>query len=232
MEPRKSSLLYDVAGLFLPRCCAGCNQALMAHEHCLCGDCVEDLPRLRAHDDPANKVELVFRGRVQLRAASAFLQFTKDGMVQHLLHRLKYKGEREVGMELGRRMAEEVMQSPRFADVDVLIAVPLHRKKEKLRGYNQAQVLVDGMHEAWPLPRRETGLLRMVHTSTQTRRGRLARWGNVATAFRPADPDGLRNTHVLLVDDVVTTGATLLSCARALEPIPGIRISVLTCACA
>ncbi len=232
MGLRKRSLSLDFAGLFLPRCCTGCDQALMAHEQTLCGECVEDLPRLRSQDDPGNKVELVFRGRVRLQAASAFLQFTKDGMVQHLLHRLKYKGERDVGMELGRRMAEEVMPSPRFADVDVLVAVPLHRNKEKQRGYNQAQVLVDGMHEVWPLPRRETGLLRMVHTSTQTRRGRLARWGNVESAFQPADPESLRNAHVLLVDDVVTTGATLLSCARALEGIPGIRISVLACACA
>lgn len=232
MDARKSSLFHDFAGLFLPRCCVGCDQALLAREHTICGDCVEDLPRLRGHDDPLNKVEQVFRGRVQLQAASAFLQFTKDGMVQHLLHRLKYKGERDVGLELGRRMAEEVMHSPRFADVDVLIAVPLHRKKEKLRGYNQAQVLVDGMHEAWPLPRRETGLLRMVHTSTQTRRGRLARWGNVESAFQPSDPEALRGAHVLLVDDVVTTGATLLSCARALESVPGIRVSVLACACA
>lgn len=232
MKRDPSGILLDVAGIFLPRCCAGCDQPLIRSEHSLCADCVDDLPRLRGHDDPANKVEQLFRGRAQLHAASAFLQFTKEGMVQHLLHALKYRGEKGVGVELGRRMADEVKQCPRFADVEVLIAVPLHRKKEKQRGYNQAQVLVDGMHEAWALPRRETGLLRMVHTSTQTRRGRLARWGNVESAFQPSDPGALRNAHVLLVDDVVTTGATLLSCARSLEDVPGIRISVLACACA
>lgn len=124
------------------------------------------------------------------------------------------------------------MHSPRFADVDVLLAVPLHRRKEKQRGYNQAQVLVDGMREAWPLRAVDTGLLRVVHTSTQTKRGRLARWGNVKAAFQLADPDALKDAHVLLVDDVVTTGATLESCALALANVPGIRISVLTCACA
>ncbi len=232
MEQRQGSLLHDLAGLFLPRCCAGCDQALLKHEYSICTDCVEDLPRLRGHDDPMNKVELVFRGRAQLHAASAFLQFTKDGMVQHLLHRLKYKGERSVGLELGLRMANDVMGSPRFADVDTLIAVPLHRKKEQQRGYNQAQVLVEGMHKAWPLVRREAGLLRVVHTSTQTRRGRQARWANVESAFHPSDPEAVRGCHVLLVDDVVTTGATLLGCIRALADVPGIRISVLACACA
>ena len=153
-------------------------------------------------------------------------------MVQHMLHRLKYKSDKEVGLELGRRMAEDVMNSPRFSDVDVLLAVPLHRKKQKQRGFNQAQVLVDGMREVWPLREVDTGLLRVVHTSTQTKRGRLARWTNVKAAFELSDPQALAGAHVLLVDDVVTTGATLESCAVALAEVPGIRISVLTCACA
>lgn len=232
MEVRKSNILYDLVGIFLPRRCAGCDQGLMSFEHSICSECVDDLPRLRGHDDPGNKVEQVFKGRVRLHAASAFLQFTKDGMVQHMLHRLKYRGDPEVGLELGRRMAEDVMKSPRFADVDVLLAVPLHRRKQKQRGYNQAQVLVDGMREVWPLREVDTGLLRVVHTSTQTKRGRLARWTNVKAAFQLSDPQALAGAHVLLVDDVVTTGATIEGCALALADVPGIRISVLTCACA
>lgn len=232
MGARKSSLLQDIAGLFLPRRCSGCDQGLHGHEYALCLECVEGLPRLRFHDDPDNKVEQVFKGRVRLHAASAFLQFTKDGMVQHMLHRLKYKGDTIVGMELGRLMAEEVMGSRRFADVDTIVAVPLHRKRMKQRGYNQAQVLVDGMMEQWPLAKMDIDLLRVVYTSTQTRRGRLARWGNVKAAFHLADPEVLRDKHVLMVDDVVTTGATLEGCALALSDVPGIRISVLTCACA
>ena len=153
-------------------------------------------------------------------------------MVQHMLHHLKYRGDTAVGLELGKRMAEEAMASRRFGDVDVVLPVPLHRRKLKQRGYNQAQVLVDGMCQVWPLRQAGTGLLRVVHTSTQTRRGRLARWGNVKEAFQLADPGELRNAHVLLVDDVVTTGATLESCAKALLHVPGIRVSVLACACA
>ena len=124
------------------------------------------------------------------------------------------------------------MKSARFADVDVLLAVPLHPRKQKQRGYNQAQVLVDGMREVWPLREVDTGLLRVVHTSTQTKRSRLARWTNVKAAFQLSDPQALAGAHVLLVDDVVTTGATIEGCALALADVPGIRISVLACACA
>ncbi len=232
MECRKSHILYDIVGIFLPRRCAGCDQSLMRFEQSICTDCVDDLPLLRAHDDPHNKVEQVFKGRVRLHAASAFLQFNKDGVVQHMLHRLKYRGDPEVGLELGRRMAEDVMNSPRFADVDVLLAVPLHPRKQKQRGFNQAQVLVDGMREVWPLREVDTGLLRVVHTSTQTKRSRMARWTNVKAAFQLSDPQALAGAHVLLVDDVVTTGATIEGCAIALAEVPGIRISVLACACA
>lgn len=232
MEVRKSGILHELTGIFLPRRCAGCDQGLMRFEHCICSACVDDLPRLRGHDDPDNKVEQVFKGRVRLHAASAFLQFHKNGMVQHMLHRLKYRGDADVGLELGRRMAKDVMESPRFADVDVLLAVPLHRRKQQQRGFNQAQVLVDGMREVWPLRQMGTGLLRVVHTSTQIKRGRLARWTNVKAAFQLSDPQALAGTHVLLVDDVVTTGATIEGCALALAQVPGIRISVLACACA
>ncbi|MBS1936508.1 MAG: ComF family protein [Bacteroidetes bacterium] len=225
-------LLGDVAGIFLPRCCAGCDQVLTRTEEAICGECLADLPRLRAHDNPDNRVEQIFRGRIRLHAASAFLQFTKEGMVQHMLHRLKYQGDTAVGLELGRRMGGEAAQSARFADADVLLAVPLHRNRLRQRGYNQAQVLVDGMHREWPGRRADAGLLRVVHTSTQTRRGRLARWGNVKAAFQLADARALEGAHVLLVDDVVTTGATLEGCALALAGVPGIRISVLACACA
>ncbi len=204
----------------------------MRNEQGICGDCVDDLPRLYGHDDPDNRVEQVFRGRVRLHAASAFLQFNKEGMVQHMLHNLKYRGDVETGRHLGRLMGAEVRQSRRFADVDMLLAVPLHRKKLRQRGYNQAQVLVEGMGEVWPVQQVGTGLLRVEHTSSQTKRGRLARWGNVKAAFRLADPEALRGAHVLLVDDVVTTGATLESCATALSGVPDIRISVLACACA
>lgn len=232
MELRFNTGLRDLFGLILPRCCAACDQPLMRFERSICLGCAEDLPLTRFHDDAHNPVQRLFAGRLQLHAASAYLRFTREGKVQRLLHRLKYKGDQEAGLELGRRMAQEIMSSRRFADVDTALAVPLHPRKMRLRGYNQAQVLVDGMREIWPLKDHGDELLRIVKTSTQTKRGRMERWMNVREAFRLAHPEMLRDAHVLLVDDVVTTGATIEACALALREVPGIRISVFTCACA
>jgi len=227
-----TNALYDLVGLFLPRLCAGCDTALMRNEGAICLGCESELPLTRFHDDEHNAVEQVFKGRVRLDAASALLRFTRDGMVQHMLHRLKYKGDREVGLELGRRMAREAMSCHRFAQVDTAIAVPLHAAKLRQRGFNQAQVLVDGMREVWPLKDPGRELLRVVSTRTQTKKGRIERWTNVKQAFHLAHPEALRDAHVLLVDDVVTTGATIEACALALAPVPGLRLSVFTCACA
>lgn len=232
MNDRFVDIALDFFGLFLPRRCGACDQALYRAEQCICRSCANDLPRLRGHDDADNRVEQLFHGKVRLEAASAFLIFTKGGKVQRMLHRVKYHGDRDLGLELGRRMAEDVMASPRFATVDLLMAVPLHRRREKQRGYNQAQVLVEGMSAAWKLPSAHGGLLRIAKTTTQTRKGRMARWGNVKEAFHVGDHEELQGKHVLLVDDVVTTGATIEGCAKALQAVPGVRVSVLACACA
>ncbi len=223
-------LARSAAGLFLPLRCAGCDDALLAHERSICLKCVEDMPLTRFHNDAENPVERIFWGRLELTSATAFLHFDKRGMVQHMLHRLKYKGDREVGLELGRRMALELMVSPRFSSVERIIAVPLHPRKERQRGYNQSQVLVDGMREAWGATAAGSGLLRVVRTPSQTRKGRLDRWLNVKDAFDIPHGSDLEGRHVLLVDDVVTTGATLESCAQALLRIPEVRVSIATVA--
>lgn len=222
----------DLLALFLPRRCAGCDTGLMRFETGLCLACMEDLPRARFHDDPGNRVEHLFWGKVELQAASSFLLFSSQGMVQRMLHRLKYANDREIGLLLGRSMAGELMVSQRFSTVDTLMPVPLHPRKERQRGYNQSQVLVDGMSQVWPLRQAGRELMRVVRTPSQTRRGRLDRWRNVQEAFHVDDPRPLQGRHVLLVDDVVTTGATLEGCIKALSTVPDLRISVCTVACA
>lgn len=222
----------DFAALFMPRLCSACDTGLMRFEESLCLECLRDLPRARFHDDPDNRVEQLFHGKVMLHAASSFLLFSRTGKVQRMLHRLKYAQDRNVGLELGRLMAEELMASERFRDVDTLLPVPLHPRKEHMRGYNQSQVLVEGMRKAWPLPSAARELVRVVRTPSQTRKGRLDRWRNVSEAFQLGDTGSLRDKHVLIVDDVVTTGSTIESCARVLAPVPGLRISVCTVACA
>jgi ComF family protein len=235
LNPPKPTLrlwVSDLVALFMPRRCAACDMGLMRFEESLCMMCMRDLPRARFHDDPSNRVEQLFWGKLQLEAASAFLLFSRSGKVQRMLHRLKYGNDHTVGHVLGRLMAEELMASDRFRTVDTLMPVPLHPRKERMRGFNQSQVLVDGMRQVWPLPCATKELMRVVKTPSQTRRGRLDRWTNVKEAFQLADPEALRDRHVLLVDDVVTTGATLEGCAKALDEVPGLRISICTVACA
>lgn len=222
----------DLGSLFLPRRCGGCDQGLRHFERSLCSICEADLPRTRFHNDPNNRVEELFKGKVQLEAASAFLHFNPTGMVQRMLHLIKYQYDRDLGLELGRWMAQDLRSCARFSSVDLLLPVPLHPLKEHMRGYNQSQVLVDGMRQIWPLENIGKGLVRVVRTPSQTRRNRLDRWHNVKEAFHLPDPEQLRGRHVLIVDDVVTTGATLEGCVKALSLVPDIRVSVYTAACA
>jgi ComF family protein len=222
----------DLFGLFFPTRCGSCDSALMRWENVLCLRCRKDLPLARQHDDPRNRVEQLFFGRATLEAASSFLLFDRAGSAQRMLHRLKYKGDVELGLELGRMMAKDLQTSTRFTSVDMLMAVPLHPRKEKQRGYNQSQVLVDGMRQVMQLPVVDRGLVRVVATASQTRRSRFDRWLNVKDSFHLPEPELLRDRHILLVDDVVTTGATLQGCITALGAAPGVKVSVYTVACA
>ncbi len=224
--------LLDAADLFLPRCCSACDRPLMAHEKAVCLPCMHDLPRTGMHLQAGNRMERLFHGKVVVEAAAALLQFNRRGRVQRMLHRLKYQGDQAVGLELGRWMAEALRSSPRFATVDHVLAVPLHPGRLRQRGYNQSQVLVDGFRELWPLCLPDQGLMRVVRTTTQTRKGRWERWTNVKEAFELGDTRPLAGAHVLLIDDVVTTGATLEGCIRTLLRVPDLRVSVCTAATA
>jgi ComF family protein len=205
---------------------------LYRHEMILCTACRSDLPLARFHDDPQNRVEQLFFGRVPLHAASSYLLFDRSGVVQRMLHRLKYKNDLDLGVELGCMMARDIKRSQRFKDLDLLVPVPLHPRKLHRRGYNQSAVLAEGMGRIFGLPTSEEGLVRTESTTTQTKKGRLARWMNVKEAFQVKSPEEFSGRHVLLVDDVVTTGATIESCVQVLATVPDIRISLYTAACA
>lgn len=222
----------DLLGLFLPRCCAGCDRPLMRAEERLCLHCLNDLPRTRFHDQEDNKVDMLFWGKVPLQAASAFLHFSHRGRVQRMLHQLKYKSDRALGRQLGHLMALDLMASQRFSSVDALAAVPLHPAKERQRGYNQSCLLTEGMAQTWGIAVMDGHLRRSTRTTTQTRKGRWDRWMNVGSAFEVHRAEALRGRHVLLVDDVITTGSTLEACAAELLKVPDVRISVFAAACA
>lgn len=223
--------LSDMGNLFFPRRCASCDRALLRHEGFICTYCERDLPFARAHDDPQNKVEQLFQGKVELAAATSLFLFNRAGVVQRILHRLKYKGDMDLGIELGKLMARDLAESSRFKDIDLLMPVPLHPKRERIRGYNQSAVLAEGMNCI--LKRKVCrNLKRIQQTPSQTRKGRLARWENVEKAFHLHKPHSLEGRHILLIDDVITTGATVESCVRMLQQVPGVKVSLYTCAIA
>lgn len=212
--------------LVYPHICEGCGTDVLDRRHRLCAHCHTRLPRtgfqLLAH----NPVEKLFWGRLPLRAATAQFYFTKQSMMQHLLHQLKYKGARELGLYLGGLAGQQLAAAGRFADIDALVPLPLHRARERQRGYNQAALLCAGMAEALEKPVWNDVVVRSEATDTQTRKGRVERWENIEGRFRLTVPAQVEGHRLLLVDDVVTTGATLEACGRALLAAGGVELSL------
>ena len=224
--------LYSILNLFYPRVCAACGEPLLKDEDTVCLKCRYTLPRTGYEHHPDNPVAQSFYGRVRLHAATSCFFFAKSGKVQHLIHQLKYKGNKYAGMFLGEQIGESIKDEPLFQGIDYIIPVPLHPKRERQRGYNQSLVIAFGIHEATGIPIGDKYLVRGVYTETQTHKSAEERFKNVKDIFKVRFADELKGKHVLLVDDVLTTGATLESCAHQLENIPGIKISVATAACA
>lgn len=214
-----------VLHLLFPHVCNGCGSDILSPESLLCMRCVEAMPETNFESHPGNPVEKAFWGRLPLTAATAQFYFTKESLMQHLMHQLKYKGNREMGRQLGRMMGEQMAKSGRF-DADMLIPLPLFPAREKRRGYNQATVLCNGIAEVLKIPVLDKVISRPQHTETQTKKGRIERWKNIEGKFLLADPDVIRNKKVLLVDDVITTGATLESCGTELLKAENVSLSV------
>jgi ComF family protein len=189
--------------------------------------CVAAMPETNFEIHPNNPVEKKFWGRLQLVGAAAQYYFTKESLIQHLMHQFKYKNNKDLGFQLGRMMGESLKRSGRF-DVDALIPLPLFPAKEKRRGYNQATILCEGMAEHINAPVLNDVIIRPQYTETQTKKGRIERWLNMEGKFILKDPALICNKHILLVDDVVTTGATLEACGTELLKAENIRLSVAT----
>lgn len=175
-----------------------------------------------------NPVEKNFWGRLPLVSATAQYYFTKESLMQYLLHQLKYKGNKDLGFQLGRLTGTSLRETNRFNTIDALIPLPLFPRKEKRRGYNQATILCEGMSEIMSIPVLKNTIIRTRHTDTQTMKGRLERWQNMEGKFELIDPVSIKNKHVLLVDDVVTTGATLEACGLELLKADNVQVSVAT----
>jgi len=225
-------LIEDFISLLFPRICAACGNSLWKQEETVCLSCEFHLPRTNFHLSLENPVSRLFWGRVNLESATAYLYFNKGNKVQRLIHQLKYKGRKDIGVYFGRQFGQHLVHSPFFETVELIVPVPLHIKKLMKRGYNQSEQFAIGLGESMRVPVDPAALCRRKETETQTKKSRFRRWQNVADVFEVKDPGTLEKKHVLLVDDVITTGATLESCIRTLSAIQGIRISVATIAVA
>jgi ComF family protein len=210
-----------------PHVCLGCGSDLPEKNMVLCLRCIHDLPETNFENFSANPVEKIFWGRLNLESAFARYYFTKGSLVQRLMHHFKYRSELTLGKLLGRFMGESIQQHTRFP-VDALLPLPLYEKRERSRGYNQSLVLCEGMAEITNLPVIKDAVIRPAFTETQTKKGRVERWKNIEGRFCVVNPSLLENRHLLLVDDVVTTGATLESCGAELMKIDGVKLSVGT----
>lgn len=188
------------------------------------------MPATNFFTQPGNPVEKKFYGRLPIRNGGAGYFFTKDSLLETLIYELKYKGNKDIGFYLGQLLAKFFLDNKRFDDADVLVPLPLNARREKKRGYNQSKALCDGIAAIWGKPVMEKAVVRKVNTETQTHMGRITRWENMEGVFTVADAPAIANKHILLVDDVVTTGASLEACGSEILKVPGTTLSIATLA--
>lgn len=225
------SLTDSVIGLFYPDYCPGCGEPLVGGEHYICTDCILNLPYTYFDNSRKNVISELLMGRFSLEKANSLCYFVKNGRLQKLLHNLKYGNKPEIGTELGIHLGHELEKSD-LSDFDVIIPVPIHPKKKKIRGYNQSTAIAIGIAQIIDKPIDTESVIRTIFTETQTKKNNIQRWENVENIFEVKFPENIENKHILIVDDVITTGATLESLGNVIEKIKGTKISVATLAVA
>ena len=206
----------DLINLLFPDLCNGCGNLLYRGEKNICTKCLYDLPYTDFHLYEDNLVAKQLWGRMPVNAAMAMLYFKKGTKVQNLIHSLKYKGKTEVGLTLGKLLANRLLKSEMYADIDLVIPVPLHEKKLRQRGYNQSEYIATGLAEGLGVAVSTKNLTRNKSTESQTKKARYTRYENMQDVFSVKNETDLLNKHILLVDDVITTGATLEACGNVL----------------
>jgi ComF family protein len=221
-----------LVNLFYPELCSGCGEFLLRNEKEICTRCLYHLPRTNYHHQPDNKVARLFWGRVNILNATSFLHFQKGGTVQRMMHNLKYKGRMETAYQLGFFFGTDLLTSPLYNCIDLTIPVPLHPARLAKRGYNQAEWIARGIAESMNKEFGRKYLRRTLNNPTQTRKGRFERYENVKSVFEVCYPEEITGKHILLVDDVVTTGSTLEACAGRLLEAGISHVSIATLAMA
>ncbi|MDN3587256.1 ComF family protein [Pedobacter aquatilis] len=216
----------DLIGLLFPNLCNACGISLFQNEHLICTHCLYDLPFTDYHIYEENRVAKQLWGRLPLHGAMAMLYFRKGAKVQNLIHNLKYNHKTEVGNLLGNMLGDRLNKSPIYENIDLIIPVPLHKKKLRIRGYNQSTFIAEGISEKMNVPLDENTLVRITSTESQTKKSRYSRYENMKDVFGITNPDVIKGKHILLIDDVITTGATLEACANALLENGAEKVSI------
>ena len=212
--------------LFFPNLCQGCKKPLMREEQVICIGCYCHLAETNYHHIKDNETAMRLFARVSFQHATSFSYFTEEGLLQHLIHGLKYKGQKQNGIFLGKELGKVIRDQS--WDIDAIIPVPLHPRKEAKRGYNQSECIAEGISEILKVPILSKALVRSRFTESQTDKTREQRIQNVSNAFKVKHPELIKGRHLLLIDDVVTTGATLEACAASLLEVPDVMVSIAT----
>lgn len=218
--------------LLYPEICIGCGSALMHHDKMICFKCSINLPYTNFENINENPVERLFWFKTKIEHAASGFFFTKKSRIQKMIHAFKYHGNEEAAVFMGEQLGELLNKSSRFNEVDVIVPVPLHPNKFKKRGFNQAERIAFGMSAVMNIPVNTTTLIRVEHNDTQTKKALFSRWENVETIFKIYDSDSIKGMHVLLVDDVITSGSTIESCANQILKIPNTKVSIASLAVA
>ena len=225
-------MFKNIINLYFPPVCAGCHSFLISNENVICTVCRHNIPLTNHHLNPENEAFKKFYGRIPIEYTSALFYFHKKGIVQELIHNLKYKGQEQIGTVLGEWYSEDLKNSIVIQSVDQIIPVPLHKRKLRERGYNQVTKFGHALSESLNIEYNPNLLVRNIYSKTQSRKSFLNRSDGIDALFDVTFTEKDHNKHFLLIDDVLTTGSTLEACSHALLKIPGAKISVVCMALA
>ncbi len=220
-------MFQNLINIFFPKVCVGCDSLLLSNENVICTSCRHEIPLTNHYLDPKNEAFKKFYGKVPVAFVSSFVYFNKKGIVQEMIHNLKYRGHEEIGTMLGEWHAEDLKSLMITKTFDEIIPVPLHKKRLRKRGYNQVTSFAEAISSTLNIPYNPDILKRNVYSKTQVRKGLLGRTATVENIFDVHFTDIDHHKHFLLIDDVITTGSTLEACSKALLKIPGAKISIV-----
>ena len=223
-------IFHDILDMIYPNYCLGCNAQLAGNSEVLCMDCAEELPYTHFFDKEENPVKEIFYGRITVAHAGSALFYTKGSLVQRLLFALKYQGNKNAGLFLGALLAQQLAETRWIQEIDCIVPLPLHKKRERKRGYNQSAVIGSKLSEMLAIPMNTDMVERAVYTETQTHKTREARWQSMQTVFKIKDENALQSKHILLIDDVLTTGATMEVCGNEILKVKDTKLSIATAA--